>query len=341
MADQERIQSAYEAAVTNFIEHREEKALYSVSKVGKEMVRERLSPDVLLDVHAKAVKHLLQCHAAGEMGLLAMAANDVLSNGMMAYAMSYHSLVSAMESKQHELEKANRQLKELDQLKSIFIATMSHELRTPLNSIIGFTSVLLEDLAGEITDEQSELLNIVNTCGHQLLALVNDIIDISKIEADKMDLSIELFDLPTLIRTVANTFTVAVKAKGLELHLGIPEILSVESDEHRIRQILVNLVNNAVKFTDSGSVAIDLLSDDGWAEISVRDTGIGIGAEDLDKLFKPFSQIVTDDRAREGSGLGLYLSRKICTLLGGDIRFKSEQGEGSVFTVRLPLRHKG
>ncbi len=341
MADQERIQSAYEAAVTNFIEHQEEKALYSVSKVGKEMVRERLSPDVLLDVHAKAVKHLLKCHAPREMGMLAMAANDVLSNGMMAYAMSYHSLVSAMELKQKELEKANRQLKELDQLKSIFIATMSHELRTPLNSIIGFTSVLLEDLAGVVNDEQSELLNIVNACGHQLLELVNDIIDISKIEADKMDVSIERFDLSTLIRTVANSFAVTVKAKALELHLGIPETLLIESDEHRIRQILVNLVNNAVKFTDSGSVGIELREDDGRAVISVHDTGIGIGVEHMDKLFKAFSQIVTDDRIREGSGLGLYLSRKICTLLGGDIRVESEQGKGSVFTVTLPLCHKG
>ena len=239
-----------------------------------------------------------------------------------------------------ELTQANIRLKELDRLKSMFIASMSHELRTPLNSIIGFTGIILQGMTGEITEEQRKQLTIVKNSAHHLLALINDIIDMSKIEAGKVELAIEEFDLSTLVQEVKDSFIVTVADKGIEMSFKTPETLTIESDERRTKQVIANLVGNAVKFTDSGGIEIIMAKKDGLAEVSVRDTGIGIKKEDLDKLFKAFSQIPAEDRPKqEGTGLGLYLSKKIADLLSGEIKAESEFGKGSVFTFTLPLKY--
>ena len=240
-----------------------------------------------------------------------------------------------------ELKAANEKLRELDQLKSMFIASMSHELRTPLNSIIGFTGILLQGLAGPLSDEQLKQLGMIKGSSHHLLELITDIIDISKIEAGKISLSVELFDLSTAARGVLETFRPAADRKSLKLAIKAPCRLPVRSDERRVRQVLVNLIGNAVKFMDTGEVLVTVKEENGIALVAVQDTGQGIRPEDMDRLFRYFSQITSADRPKhEGTGLGLYLSKKLMNLLGGDILAESEYGKGSVFTMTLPLKKK-
>lgn len=243
-----------------------------------------------------------------------------------------------LEEKTKEIGQANIRLKELDQLKSMFIASMSHELRTPLNSIIGFTGIILQGMAGEVTEEQRKQLTMVKNSANHLLALINDIIDVSKIEAGKVELAIEEFDLSTLMQEVKDSFAVAIAEKGLKTSLEVPKELLIKSDERRVKQIIVNLVSNAVKFTEKGEIEIRAAKKDERVEVSVRDTGIGMRKEDIDKLFKAFSRILTEGELKEGTGLGLYLSKKIANLLGGEIKAESEFGKGSEFTFTVPLK---
>ncbi|MEO5373476.1 MAG: ATP-binding protein [Alphaproteobacteria bacterium] len=234
-------------------------------------------------------------------------------------------------------EEANAKLKDIDRLKSMFIASMSHELRTPLNTIIGFTGIMLQGLAGPVNDEQRKQLTMVRGSAEHLLALINDVIDVSKIEAGLVEISVEVFDMVDLVAEVTESFTVAAGRKGLELvEHQLPPPRLVRTDRRRVRQILVNLLGNAIKFTDHGRIAITHTATDAGTEIAVEDSGIGIGRDDLDRIFDAFSQIHTDGRAWEGTGLGLYLSRKIAALLGGAITVRSEIGTGSAFTLSLP-----
>jgi signal transduction histidine kinase len=246
--------------------------------------------------------------------------------------------VDALNANKEELEAANRKLKEIDHLKSLFIASMSHELRTPLNSIIGFTGILLQGLAGELNGEQKKQLGMVKSSSEHLLALITDIIDLSKIEAGKIDLSLESFDLAEVVSEVLGSFQVIAERKALALAAEMPPSLMLVSDKRRIRQVLVNLVGNAMKFTQQGGVTVTARAQDGILTVAVRDTGLGIKAEDLGRLFKSFSQVTTVEAPKhEGSGLGLYLSRRLITLLGGEIGVESEFGKGSVFSFTLPI----
>lgn len=234
-----------------------------------------------------------------------------------------------------QLEEANLHLQDLDRLKSLFIASMSHELRTPLNSIIGFTGILLKGLAGDINDEQRKQLKMVQESSRLLLALINDVIDISKVEAGMIDISATDFDLGKTVRDVLGHFAPSAADKGILMRYSGPKALLVTSDDRRVKQVINNLCSNAVKFTDSGEIAITLTDMEDRAEVSVQDTGIGISSEDLAGLFQPFHRLHTPDRLVDGTGLGLYLSRKLAVLLGGDIRAESELGKGSRFTFSL------
>ncbi|BBI99093.1 hypothetical protein FGKAn22_07860 [Ferrigenium kumadai] len=276
------------------------------------------------------------------MGLLISTYENAASQNreLMTVQDQLKSINDHLEEKTLELEQANAKLQELDKLKSMFIASMSHELRTPLNSIIGFTGIILQGMAGEINEEQSKQLTLVKESAGHLLQLINDVIDVSKIEADKAAIVIAEFDLAELAREVADSFAVAVRKKGIELSVEVPERLPIASDQRRVRQILVNLLGNAVKFTDSGRIALRLNAGPEGVEVTVQDTGIGIGSEDIPKLFAAFSQIVIEGRPKEGSGLGLYLSQKMAHLLGGRITAQSEPGKGSVFTLSLPAHFR-
>ncbi len=243
--------------------------------------------------------------------------------------------------KTKELEEANVHLQEVDRLKSIFLASMSHELRTPLNSIIGFSSLILQGVVGEINEEQREQLTYVNSSANHLLSLINDILDISKIEAGRIELELEEFRLGDVAIEVVETLSPTAKLKGIRLLMDISEDTTLFSDKRRLKQVLMNLVSNAVKFTNRGSVKVaSRIPADDNLEISIIDTGIGIKKEDIGKLFVPFQQVDESlTKKHAGTGLGLYISREIVTLLGGDISVKSEYGRGSEFTFTLPMHY--
>jgi PAS domain S-box-containing protein len=230
-----------------------------------------------------------------------------------------------------------------DRLKSAFLATMSHELRTPLNSIIGFTGILLQKLVGPLSEEQEKQLRMVQGSARHLLELINDVLDISKIEADQMQLSSEIFDVGAAIRKSVEKIVPLAEKKGLALNVVITsQDVHITSDRRRVEQILINLLTNAVKFTEHGGVRLECRTEEDWLVIRVSDTGIGIKPDDLQALFKPFKQIDTGiTRQYEGTGLGLSICKRLVELLGGKIWVESEWGKGSTFAFTLPLPGAG
>ncbi len=246
-----------------------------------------------------------------------------------------------------ELELANERLKEVDRLKSAFLASMSHELRTPLNSVIGFSSILLNEWVGPANAEQKQNLTSILRSGRHLLNMINDVLDVTQIEAGTITPVIEEFELYDLLAEAENEVTAAIREKGLELR---SELLRqrMRTDRRRLLQCVLNILANAVKFTDRGSVTVAarIASFTGetpaeeMVEIAVTDTGIGIGEEDRSRIFQPFHRIVTPERAIvPGTGLGLFLTRKIATeILKGDIQVSSEFGKGSRFSLKIPVR---
>ncbi len=250
-----------------------------------------------------------------------------------------HVDVTERERAALELAAAKERAEAADHVKSAFLATMSHELRTPLNSIIGFTGMLLQDLAGPLNEEQRKQLSMVQKSGRHLLDLINDVLDISKIEAGELQVTSESLDLRSLVSEVAGSAIPMAEKKGLVLQTTISSgVGTIISDRRRVGQILRNLISNAVKFTPSGKVRVDCRVEGPWAIVAVTDTGIGIKQADLGKLFVPFQQIESGlTRNYDGTGLGLSISKRLVTMLGGSIEVQSEPGRGSTFTLRLPL----
>ena len=238
-----------------------------------------------------------------------------------------------------ELEDANEQLKELDKLKSMFVASMSHELRTPLNSIIGFTGVLLQGMSGELNEKQKDQLTRVKKAGQHLLSLVSDVIDISKIEAGRAEAVTEEFLLREIIDDATNEIEVMAKPKGLSIVTQMGDDIAMKSDKRRLYQCILNYLSNAVKFTEkSGNIILRVEELEKDISISVTDNGIGISKEEQSKLFEAFERLETHLRVKPGgTGLGLYLTRKITEdLLKGKVWMKSEEGKGSTFGLTVP-----
>ncbi len=254
-----------------------------------------------------------------------------------------HEMERRIEERTAELAAAMEKARAADQIKSAFLATMSHELRTPLNSIIGFTGILLQGLAGPLNPEQHKQMTMVQNSARHLLSLINDVLDISKIEAGQLSLSYAPFDLKASIEKVVKLVSPLAKQKGLDLREEIADgIGMITSDQRRLEQVILNLLNNAVKFTEHGHVRIACRAENGNCVLSVSDTGIGIQQEDISGLFKPFHQIDTGlARKHEGTGLGLSICKKLMDMMGGSIHVESQLGQGSTFTVRFPTQAGG
>jgi signal transduction histidine kinase len=249
-----------------------------------------------------------------------------------ALALQNARLYREIEDKSHQIEAANRH-------KSEFLANMSHELRTPLNAIIGFSEVLQERMFGELNEKQAEYTDDILSSGRHLLSLINEILDLSKVEAGRMELELATFDLPLAIDNARTFVRERATKHGINLDVKVDERLGdFVGDERKIKQILLNLLSNAVKFTpEGGRIGINARQTDGGVEVSVTDTGIGIAPEDQAKIFEEFRQVGGDyAHKKEGTGLGLTLAKKFVELHGGRIWVESEVGKGSTFSFTLP-----
>jgi PAS domain S-box-containing protein len=240
------------------------------------------------------------------------------------------------------LQEKNAEPERASRAKDQFLATMSHELRTPLNAIIGFTGTLLMQLPGPLTTDQDQQLRTVQSSAKHLLSLINDLLDLAKIESGKVEIDLQAVPVAEVMREVCTSLQPAAQKKALTLTLRLPDAaLTLHTDRRSLRQILVNLTNNAIKFTERGEVCLDVArGEDAGAPailISVVDTGTGIRQEDQARLFEAFGKIARGGaKSAEGTGLGLHLSRKLAELLGGNISLSSTYGSGSRFTLSLP-----
>jgi signal transduction histidine kinase len=288
---------------------------------------------------AGALDHRIPIHSDDEIGLLA----DDFNKMSAALQEAYATLERRVVERTSELAIANQRLDQVSRHKSEFLASMSHELRTPLTAIIGFSEVLSQKMFGELNDKQSEYMEDIVSSGRHLLSLINDILDLSKVEAGRMELNVTKFDLPTAIDNALILIRERATRLGISLQHRVDERLGeVLGDERKFKQILLNLLSNAVKFTpEGGRIDVDAALTNETVEISVSDTGFGIAPENQEAIFEEFRQLGTDSaKKREGTGLGLTLTRKFVELHGGKIWVESEIGKGSTFTFTLPLNQE-
>jgi signal transduction histidine kinase len=248
---------------------------------------------------------------------------------------SYTGLERKVEERTRDLEIANKH-------KSEFLANMSHELRTPLNAVIGFSEVLQEKIFGELNEKQADYINDIHSSGKHLLSLINDILDLSKIEAGRMDLDLAQFDVPAALGNSLTLVKERAQRHGLQLKLEVgANVSSIQADERKFKQIMLNLLSNAVKFTpEGGSISVSATLEGPMLEVAVKDTGVGIAPEDQKAIFEEFRQVGRDyTRKAEGTGLGLALTKRFVELHGGTVRVESNVGVGSTFTITIPVQH--
>lgn len=376
-----RLSLSYEKILAEYLKTSDERSLYHVTQLSKKLVIAKLGPDVLLDIHISCLKNItkdLDPLTANEKTVIA---HDFLLNGIMAYAMDFYSFAEMLEKKNLELQALNRELESskreaqeaklqadaANRAKSDFLANMSHELRTPLNSILGFSEILVDELYGKLNEKQQEYAKDIYSSGKHLLNLINDILDLSKVESGKLELELGGFPLSDVLNASMTMLKEKAMKHGIKMRLEIdPDAdIEIEADQRKLKQIMFNLLSNAVKFTqDGGAVrvsarkahgsqfmahseknvshelsAMNYELDQNFIEISVVDTGIGIKPEDMEKLFKPFSQIESAyTKTYEGTGLGLALTKRLVELHGGKIWVSSEFGKGSTFSFVMPVR---
>ncbi|MFC0132927.1 hybrid sensor histidine kinase/response regulator [Massilia eurypsychrophila] len=328
---------------------------YLLNRIGQVLQNQRLrqdaGPETGIGVYLGEQKHFITASRQQMLDLLISTYEQAVQVNAELQArerqvvelnirLSHHA--AELEEQNREIAKKNLELAEASRMKSAFIANMSHELRTPLNAIIGFTGTLLMKLPGPLTVDQDKQLTTIRTSARHLLSLINDLLDMAKIEAGKVTLSLAPVQCQSLLVETVDSLRPLAAQKGLALTVEMPaEQIVVNSDQRALTQIVINLVNNAIKFTDQGAVRVTLgqrvIDGATVTEFSVADSGAGIRAEDQSKLFEAFSQLdSTSTRHAEGAGLGLYLCRNLAGLMGGSLVFSSQFGVGSTFTLRLP-----
>ncbi|HTU82188.1 MAG TPA: ATP-binding protein [Candidatus Acidoferrales bacterium] len=256
------------------------------------------------------------------------------------YAISAIRDISERKRFERALQDKNLELESASQAKDRFLASMSHELRTPLNAIIGFTGTLLMKLPGPLTGDQEQQLRIIQSSSRHLLSLINDILDLAKIESGHVEIFLEPVEVNAVVGDVLDSLRSMAREKRLEINATLAQEDPIaHTDRRALNQILLNLVNNAIKYTDRGSIAVVVQSRDDAIAFQVIDTGVGIKPEDSVRLFQAFEQLDPSSTRRvEGAGLGLYISYKLAKLLGGTLSFESEYGKGSTFVLKLPQR---
>ena len=270
--------------------------------------------------------------------LAAIAAGDFAGHVEVPNRDEIGALAADVNRMSDELQRLYQELETASRHKSDFLATMSHELRTPLNAIIGFSQVLHEQMFGELNERQLAYVDDVLAAGKHLLSLINDVLDLAKIEAGRMELELSEVAIPEVLRSAVSMHSERASRGGVELSLTTePQEITISADGRRVRQIVFNLVSNAVKFTPTeGRVDVSARLDDGQVEVAVADTGPGIAPEELETIFEEFKQ-ATDGKRAEGTGLGLPLSRKLVELHGGRLWVESAAGNGSTFRFTLPV----
>ncbi len=267
-----------------------------------------------------------------------MEISGVLSENSEEFIITFRDITHLKETEQYLVE-SKVKAETADRHKSSFLSTMSHEIRAPLNSIIGFSGILLKEIPGSLNEEQKKQLGMIQSSGRHLLTLINDLLDLSKIEAGQFSVNFEYFNLQEVIEDVLQIEWPLAMSKNIEIHLKESSGIGViRSDKQRIHQVLLNLVNNAIKFTEKGHVDISCTKEHESMKIEIIDTGIGILKENLEKIFDPFIQIENDfTKINQGSGLGLPVTKKLIELLKGSIDVNSEIGKGTTFTIKLPI----
>ena len=275
----------------------------------------------------------------GEASARLEAANRALRESERSLEQKVHERTAELETSERELARARDEALAANRHKSTFLANMSHELRTPLNSIIGFSEVLGTKLFGELNAKQAEYVGDIHESGTHLLSLINDILDLSKIEAGRLELSTSSFDLPAVVDNVLTLMKERAARRHVRLIREVPEVVgAITADERKVKQVLINLLTNAVKFTEAGgTVTVGVEVGPREVIVSVTDTGIGIAASDREIIFEEFRQATSEyTRKQEGTGLGLALSKRLVELHGGRIWVESEPGRGSTFGFTLP-----
>nr|MBA3531730.1 HAMP domain-containing histidine kinase [Ardenticatenales bacterium] len=254
-------------------------------------------------------------------------------------ATSFNSMAETLADREMHLEEARATAEHANHAKSSFLAGMSHELRTPLNSIIGYAEIMIMGLNGPLSDEMKEDVEAIHSSGKHLLSLINDVLDLAKVEAGRMKLQYEEVNVPTLLKKIHDNNVSLVRKKPVEFKIEASEELpKLPGDPIRLTQILNNLVSNAIKHTEEGSVCLRARQEGEWMALSVEDTGVGISQENIGAIFDEFSQVDrSSERRAEGTGLGLPITLRLIKLHGGTIDVQSTLDVGSTFTVRLPL----
>ncbi len=298
----------------------------------------------------RAAAHRARTENQLQLGLLLSILSALLLQGLVVLRPALGRIqhgISQRERFEQTLQEKNVELENASLAKDRFLASMSHELRTPLNAVIGFTGTLLMKLPGPLNTEQEKQLRTIQTSSRHLLSLINDLLDLAKIESGNVELKMETVSCQSVMEEVSATLRTLAESKGLQFEVRLPgHEITVSTDRRSLTQILINLANNAIKFTEKGAVRLELAERrrDGHttAEIRVVDSGVGIRKEDQSKLFQAFMQVDNSStRAYEGTGLGLHVSQKLAAMIGGRISFESEYGQGSQFTLSLPLGRDG